>query len=82
VTGQHGFSIEQLDIEIAGKKQTNRTNEWQATKYDISDPQNLGVADINYWVVEGDVGSTEKFTVNGGATIRARRIGSIRPGNE
>ena len=38
VTGQHGFSIEQLDIEIAGKKQTNRTNEWQATKFDISDP--------------------------------------------
>jgi len=38
--------------------------------------KNLGTADINYWVVEGNVGATEKFTRNGGAGIRARRIGS------
>jgi len=76
VTGKHGFSIEQLDIEIAGKKQTDRNNAWQATEYNIDDPKNLGIADINYWVVEGDVGAVEKFTMNGGASIRARRIGS------
>lgn len=76
VTGKHGFTIEQLDMEIAGKGQTNRHNEWQATEYNIDDPKNLGTADINYWVVEGGVGATEKFTRNGGATIRARRIGS------
>lgn len=76
VTGKHGFSIEQLDIEIAGPRQTDRNNEWQATEYNIDDPKNLGVADINYWVVEGNVGAVEKFTVNGGASIRARRIGS------
>ena len=34
-------------------------------------------ADINYWVVEGNVGAVEKFTRNGGASIRARRIGSV-----
>jgi hypothetical protein len=76
VTGKHGFSIEQLDMEIAGPGQTNSHNAWQATEYNIYDPQNLGTADINYWVVEGNVGATEKFTRNGGAGIRARRIGS------
>jgi len=81
VTGRHGFAIEQLDMEIAfeggGKRgQTDHRNEWQATEYNIDDPKNLGTADINYWVVEGNVGATEKFTRNGGASIKARRIGS------
>ena len=48
VTGKHGFSIEQLDIEIAGPGQTDSNNEWQATAYNIHDPANLGIADINY----------------------------------
>ena len=76
VTGKHGFTIEQLDMEIAGKGQTDSHNAWQATTYNLNDPDNLGVADINYWVVEGNVGAVEKFTRNGGASIRARRIGS------
>lgn len=76
VTGRHGFSIEQLDMEMAGKGQTDSNNAWQATACHISDPDNLGIGDIRYWVVEGNVGASEKFTVNGGATIRARRIGS------
>jgi hypothetical protein len=82
VTGKHGFSIEQLDIEISGLGQTDSNNKWQATAYDINDPDNLGIADINYWVVEGNVGATEKFTRNGGASIRARRIGSAPAGNK
>ena len=82
VTGKHGFSIEQLDMEIAGKGQTNSNNQWQATAYNIKDPDNLGIADINYWVVEGDVGAVEKFTRNGGASIRARRIGSAPVSNK
>jgi hypothetical protein len=76
VTGKHGFSIEQLDMEMAGKGQTNSQNEWQATTSHLNDPENLGIADINYWTVEGGVGSVEKFTKNGGASVRARRIGS------
>lgn len=76
VTGKHGFCIDQLDMEIAGPGQTDRNNAWQATAYNINDPQNLGIADINYWVVEGNVGAVEKFTRNGGAFIRARRIGA------
>ncbi len=40
------------------------------------DPDNLGMADINYWVVEGNVGAIDTFSRNGGASIRARRIGS------
>jgi hypothetical protein len=82
VTGKHGFSIEQLDMEIAGKGQTDSNNEWQTTTYNINDPDNLGIADINYWVVEGGVGATEQFTRNGGASIQARRIGSVPVGNK
>ena len=76
VTGRHGFSIEQLDMEIAGPGQTDKDNAWQSTEFNLLDPDNLGLGDINYWVVEGNVGAVEKFTRNGGANIRARRIGS------
>ena len=82
VTGKHGFSIEQLDIEIAGPGQTDDNNKWQATAYDINDPNSLGSADLKYWVVEGNVGEVEKFTRNGGTSIRARRIGSAPAGNK
>lgn len=78
VTGKHGFSIEQLDMEIAGKGQTDPHNAWQATLFNLNDPSNLGVGDINYWVVEGGVGAVESFTRNGGSGIRARRVGSAR----
>lgn len=76
VTGKHGFSIAQLDIEKAGPGQTNPSNAWQATVSDLNDPKNLGIADINYWVVIGNVGATDEFTRTGGTNIRARRIGS------
>jgi hypothetical protein len=75
VTGEHGFAIEQLNIEHAGPGQTDDHNAWQATVHDLNDPGNLGVADVNYWVVEGNVGVSQVFTRNGGASIRARRIG-------
>ena len=76
MTGKHGFCIEQLDIEIAGPRQTDEDNTWQATDFNVHDPKNLGIGDINYWFVEGNVGAVEKFTKNGGEHIRARRIGS------
>jgi hypothetical protein len=75
VTGKHAFCIEQLDIEIAGPRQTDKNNEWQATQFNINDPENLGIGDINYWVVEGNVGAVDKFTRNGGKGLRIRRIG-------
>ena len=81
VTGEHGFSIAQLNIEHAGPGQTDAGNAWQATIHDVNDPGNLGVADINYWVVLGNVGVSEIFTRNGGTSIRARRIGSAPAGN-
>ncbi len=76
VTGKHGFSIDQLDMEIAGKRQTDPHNAWQATAYNLNDPSNLGVGDINFWVVEGGVGAIESFTRNGGTGVRTRRVGS------
>jgi len=82
VSGKHGFSIEQMNTEQPGPGQTDINNAWQALVSDINDPKNLGVADINYWVVEGNVGAVEKFNRNGGALIRARRTGSAPVGNK
>lgn len=67
VTGRHAFSIQQLDIEQPGPGQTDSQNAWQATVSDVNDPENLGVADINYWVVIGNVGARDVFILKGGA---------------
>jgi hypothetical protein len=77
VSGRHGFSIEQMNTEQPGPGQTDARNAWQTLVSDINDPKNLGFGDINYWVVEGNVGAVDRFTRNGGASIRARRIGSV-----
>ena len=82
VSGRHGFSIEQMNTEQPGPGQTDPQNAWQTLVSNINDPQNLGIADINYWVVEGNVGAVEKFICNGGASIQARRIGSAPAGNK
>ena len=76
VSGRHGFSIEQLNTEQPGPGQTDARNAWQTLVSDVEDPQNLGVADITYWVVIGGVGARDTFIQHGGAAIRARRIGS------
>jgi hypothetical protein len=76
VTGQHGFVVQQLAIENAGPGQTTSGNAWQARKYDISDPGSRGVAEVVYWVVEGNVGAVAAFVKDGGKTIHARRIGT------
>jgi Pectate lyase superfamily protein len=78
VSGAHGFSIEQLNIEQPGPNQTDAQNHWQTTESDVNDPGNLGVADIDYWVVIGNVGARDVFLKKGGASIQARRIGSKR----
>ena len=75
MTGAHAFTIEQLDIEKTGPNQTDANNAWQANAFDINDPNNLGIGDIDDWVVIGDVGAVNTFTRNGGSNIRTRRIG-------
>ncbi len=81
VSGGHGFSIAQLNIERPGPGQTDPGNAWQATASDVNDPDNLGVADIDYWVVIGNVGARDVFTMKGGAHILARRIGGATRAN-
>ncbi len=76
VSGRHGFSIEQLNTEQPGPGQTDTHNAWQTLVSDVNDPKNLGIADIHFWVVEGNVGAVWKFTCIGGASIQARRIGA------
>lgn len=76
VSGKHGFSIAQLNTEKPGSGQTDAVNVWQTLVSDIEDPKNLGVGDINYWVVQGGKGAVDHFIKNGGASIHARRIGT------
>jgi len=76
VSGRCGFSIKQMNTEQPGGGQTTPQTAWQTLVSDVNDPQNLGIGDINYWVVIGGVGAVDTFTKNGGASIRARRIGS------
>lgn len=82
VSGKHGFSIEQMNTEMPGPGQTNAGNSWQTLVSDINDPDNLGIADLNYWVVKGNVGAIDEFVKKGGAHIRARRIGSVSAGDK
>lgn len=82
VSGGHGFSIEQLNTEQPGQGQTTAQNDWQILVSDINDPKNLGIADINYWVVVGNVGAVNQFTRNGGTKIQTRRIGSATTTNK
>jgi len=76
VSGRHGFSIEQLNTEMPGVGQTDEKSAWQTLVSDLNDPKNLGIGDINYWVVLGGTGAVEQFIVKGGESIRARRVGS------
>jgi len=45
---------------------------------DIEDPRNLANADIDFWAVQGGLGAVPTFIVQGGANIRARRLGSAK----
>ena len=81
VSGQHGFSIQQLNTEMPGPGQTTVSNVWQELISDVNDPNNLGIGDINYWVVKGGVGWVEQFIKNGGASIHTRQIGSPPAGD-
>jgi len=76
VNGAHGFSIAQMNTEYPGAGQTHAENVWQTLVADVHDPGNLGVGEITYWVVLGGKGAEDHFIKNGGAGIRARRIGS------
>ena len=71
-----------MNTEMPGRGQTNAGNAWQELVSDINDPKNLGIGDINFWVVEGNVGAVDKFVKNGGASIRTRRIGAAPATNK
>jgi hypothetical protein len=75
VEGPHALSIEQLNTERPGPGQWSERTAWQCAVTDVNDSDNLGIGDITYWVVVGNVGAQDIFTVKGGAGIRVRRIG-------
>jgi hypothetical protein len=61
VSGAHGFTIEQLNIEKTGAGQTDANNAWQTTVYDLNDPNNRGIGNIDNWVVLGGTGASDDF---------------------
>lgn len=77
VSGKHGFSIDQMNTEMPGAGQTGTGNAWQTLISDINDPNNLGIGDINYWVVLGGKGAVDQFIRKGGKHIRTRRMGWV-----
>jgi len=47
----------------------------QNTVADLNDPSNEGHGSIDWWVVEGNVGWSNKFTVVGGANVAVAQLG-------
>jgi len=76
VFGNHVFEIAQLNMEYAGNGQTTSANEWQSTHYEVNDPDNLGIANITYANVKGNLGTVNTMRINGGKGIMIKKIGS------
>ncbi|WP_294276607.1 hypothetical protein [uncultured Chryseobacterium sp.] len=76
VFGNHVFEIAQLNMEYAGNGQTNSVNAWQSTQYEINDSDNLGIGNISYANVKGNLGKVNTMRINGASGILIKRIGS------
>ena len=68
VNGAHGFSIEQMNTERPGPNQTHADNHWQTLVADVHDPRNLGIGDITYWVVIGNLARAMSLSRTGAQT--------------
>jgi len=81
VSGLSYFTIAQYNIEHADSAtQTNANNLWQVTWADVLDPSNLGVGEITWNVVHGNVGNDHIFTKVGGTGIQTKEIGTAAGG--
>jgi len=76
VVEEHIFNITQLNMEYAGVNQTTPENAWQATQWELYDPNNAGVANIHYANVKGALGAVTTFRMNGGSNIVVKRFGN------
>jgi len=76
IAGQHVFVIHELNMEYAGSGQTNPTNAWQSTQYEVKDPNNWGTGNITYANVKGNVGKVSTCRIQGGNGIIIKRVGS------
>lgn len=76
VGGSHVFQVAQLNMEFTGSGQTTPDTAWQATQYEVNDPSNLGVGNITYANVQGNVGKVSTCRINGAANILIQKVGS------
>lgn len=70
------FEISQLNCEYVGSGQSDSSNAWQKTQYELKDPQNLGVGRITYANSRGVTGANEVFRMTGGTGVIVKYIGS------
>lgn len=76
IFGTQKFEINQMNMEYAGVGQTTPENAWQSTQYELNDPNNLGIGEIKYANVKGNLGSVNTFRMNGGSGVIVKRIGN------
>jgi hypothetical protein len=70
MTESHTFQVEQYDVERGADGQ------WYSRVYDVDDGAHRAIADINWWTVKTVSGALNAFTINGGAHVKARRVGA------
>jgi hypothetical protein len=72
MTGACPFQVRQYDVERAP------ASLWYTRVNDVNDPSNYATADITWRTVVAFVGGTSDFTINGGANVQARQIGTVQ----
>jgi len=85
VEGTQLFEIAQLNMEYVGTGQYDASNAWQRPNFEINDPNNLGIGEIHWANVRGNVGKVPYIRINGASGIIVKRIGAenrlLAPGN-
>lgn len=80
-TAPAAFSIRQLNLEHPGDDQLTPETAWQSCDgvqgFDLRDEANLGIGEITWWTVRGNVGSVAQFYKSAGCkNIVTRRLGA------
>ena len=76
ITADCVFSIEQMNCEYVGSNQSDSTNAWQKTQYELNDPNSLGKGRIYYANTRGAIGKNNVFRMNGATNVIVKYINS------
>lgn len=73
------FKINQLNMEHVGANQSDSSTDWQKTQFELYDPNNLGIGEISYANLKGNLGAAgivDTFRISGGANVIVKKVGS------